>query len=996
GLRSEDENVDLRPENAFTVAIQRTAGKGAEQVVPNMADLLHRVLKGHVRGRSMQGKDAWGTACTDLLTHAAGELLDPGDDVPVDVALLCAPLDCLTERVERLVQGGALVVESALDDNEVWASLPQSVQAIVRDKQLVLFKTTPEQQETEVERSERLLGALVSALVGQKKCEVKTTRIFSAREDVLGNSNDAEAQARIAALKNGLDNLRRLSADEVSNQAKERQAPLAVRHMAPKQGGGESTIEDLPRFWNQVGVLYEANETRELSVDPYLASGVIPPLSSTFRDFTGVREFFPEFDPLKCNGCGRCWVACPDSAIGAVAIEVQALVEAGMGLAQARGGQVDSLRQVLSKLGPFACAAFAKADPLPTTVGALLEQPFQDLLERMSLPDDRKGPMQTAFKAVIQEVGELHVARTEAFFKEPEKNKKGAGELFSLVVNPDTCKGCMSCVSACEAGALVAHPGNESRTQNARRLWNLYEALPDTKGETIARVRGHHDVGELPAMMMSGHCQGALAGGDGVEPGSGAKLILRLCLGVAEYELQRRLQEHLKDVKDVQEQLAAQIKETFVRALPTENLGDLSGGLDSLGKSSAKLGELVAHLEKAGKSKSVNVPRLQKLVALSQDLAGLQWRISEGKFGLGRSRLGLVFCPDALSRGIGSFPYNPFQVPAVFDDSGEGAGLARGLLEGQLQEVMEGVRLLRRARMELENPTEAALVGPALKLLSWVELTEQERCICPPVLLVGNSQAFDDQSLSSLLDSDLPVKVLVFGDAGAGVANSRQILVATGRNELGLLALSYGRAFVVQSSISHPQHLAAGLSRALTYAGPALIHVCAPSPKEHGFAVDRALEHAHLAVDSRAFPLFIFDPSKDGVFGTCLDLRENPALNETWNAAKDGTLLTPAHWALTEERFAEHFGLLTANAQNPMALAEYLVLPPRERREKTPFVEIPGEEKKRLSISPALVVMAEKRILVWRTLQELGGVVTPFTAHVRAEAEKTVATEREQ
>ncbi|MEN8219130.1 MAG: hypothetical protein ABFS56_22745 [Pseudomonadota bacterium] len=65
-----------------------------------------------------------------------------------------------------------------------------------------------------------------------------------------------------------------------------------------------------------------------------------------------------------------------------------------------------------------------------------------------------------------------------------------------------------------------------------------------------------------------------------------------------------------------------------------------------------------------------------------------------------------------------------------------------------------------------------------------------------------------------------------------------------------------------------------------------------------------------------------------------------------------------------------------------MPVADYLKLDAKERRGKTAFVT--DAEQVRLRVEPTLLAVCEERLEAWRTLQELAGIVTPFTAEVEA------------
>ena len=101
--------------------------------------------------------------------------------------------------------------------------------------------------------------------------------------------------------------------------------------------------------------------------------------------------------------------------------------------------------------------------------------------------------------------------------------------------------------------------------------------------------------------------------------------------------------------------------------------------------------------------------------------------------------------------------------------------------------------------------------------------------------------------------------------------------------------------------------------------------------------------------------------------------------------------------ALGERRFRDYFRPLQADAAEPVPMAEYLTLPEAERRKRTPFVQrtTNGGEARRYRVDQRLVRISEDRQQAWRMLQELAGLVTPFTARVQREAQASVAADRE-
>jgi pyruvate-ferredoxin/flavodoxin oxidoreductase len=333
--------------------------------------------------------------------------------------------------------------------------------------------------------------------------------------------------------------------------------------------------------------------------------------------------------------------------------------------------------------------------------------------------------------------------------------------------------------------------------------------------------------------------------------------------------------------------------------------------------------------------------------------------------------------------------------------SGDAAQLSAGLIEGHLGETTALVRLLRQARIEVDQPDGADWKREALTSLRWQDLSNEELEICPPLVLIGSDEMLAGQGLSQLiwlLNSGLPVKVLVLSSMDLGLCDAA---TNNPRGSLGLLALAQRNAYVAQTSVADPDHLGESMLQALGHEGPALIQVYAPSPRRHGYASEQTLAQAQLAVASRVLPLFRYDPRADGVFGSRITLDGNPASADALPAAEgEERLLTPADWALGQRRFAAQFEPLADDAPGPLTLAEWLQLDAKGRKGKTPFVSTgvatgDGDQEERYAVSPALSEMSAQCLANWQTLQELAGLVTPFTEQVEQEIRAAVAAEHQ-
>ena len=226
--------------------------------------------------------------------------------------------------------------------------------------------------------------------------------------------------------------------------------------------------------------------------------------------------------------------------------------------------------------------------------------------------------------------------------------------------------------------------------------------------------------------------------------------------------------------------------------------------------------------------------------------------------------------------------------------------------------------------------------------------------------VVGGDGAMYDigfQALSRMVASGADIKVLVLdtqvysntGGQASTASFGGQVtkLSAFGaalhgrpepRKELGRILMAHGNAYVAETTPAHINHFYRAVMEANEFPGPAVVIAYSACMPEHGIADDAATRQAKLAVDSRAFPLFTYDPRRGATYAERLSLQGNPALRADWATAPDGSVTDFLAFARSEGRFAPHFG---------------------QDGEPTPEIEATRDD----------------RLGNWRTLQELAGLV---------------------
>lgn len=997
GLRSPDPTPDLRPAGSLTVAIHRRTGQRGEGLAFEAAGFLRPFAGERLRGHPALFSQPLGSYCIDRFTCGEQELRDPGADMPLDLILLA--LDPGGARIAPLAElqpKGALLLQGPEQDAVLWQTLSPELQRHLRASKVSLYAVTP----SDTPKEDLLLGAICGVLLDKEWVDAGQRRLVAARDEQLGRSGDPDREMRMQHFQTGLEGVRRVLYQglPVSKEARapEQEAPASVRRL----GNIGDAYDSLPRFWDQVGVLYQDGASSQLAPTPYMAIGAVPPLFSAFRDLSSLRESLPRLDASLCTGCGSCWSQCPEGAWGAVAATPIDLLNATIPTAKA-----GALRPLAGKLADRISQLCHASEAAPVSLGALLSEAYAWLQEKLPLPEERKRTVDAAAERLSAAVGCLPVAVTDPFFNRPEGKSPDQPSLLLLALNPNDCKGCGICVRACSAGALEAVPQTPLELELAKRVWHSWQELPETSGEIIVRAGADPRVGPLPAALLMRSAARVLAGGDGAEAGSGERLALRLTLGIAEACQAPVRASFARDVRDTRDEISRLIRSILADALPANDLDALARGLEAVDTRQTELGAFLGQAESAIES-AVDAARLRRLVELARGLGELALRLDEGGQGFRRAGLGLVLTPGEVASWAGAFPHNSFQIPVTVDATGDGARLAAGLLESQIRQAIEGFVLLRKARLELDKPMDALRLWSDLDALTWRDLTPTERERCPAMLLVGSGRVLARAGLSqvtSLLSSDLPLKILVLAELDLGLSTRAGLESAPAAApdtaiDLGLLALARRDACIAQTSLGAPTHFLESLEAGLGFDGPALIHIHAPSPGRHGFPADRTLEQARLAVTTRTFPLFRYDPKGEGVFGSRIDLSGNPEPLATWiDGAEDG-VMTPADWALGEARFRGWLEPLADEAPDSLPLHVYLELPERERRGRSAFVsrERPNRDPMRYRVCAELIQACRERRDTWRLLQEIGGLVTPFTERVRREAEERVAGERRE
>ncbi len=466
----------------------------------------------------------------------------------------------------------------------------------------------------------------------------------------------------------------------------------------------------------------------------------------------------------------------------------------------------------------------------------------------------------------------------------------------------EKCVGCMACVSACPDTAIIGTVVPVGQLED--RVTTFAAAAPEPE-RAATTARSHfadtQKYGEVPArkgiergafgiFVDPGHCKGC---GECVEvcAALGHDALFMLDKATEEPAGESTLERYRRDMAFYRTLPPTPPEYLTEKALADLMLGEHAFGYVGGAGSCAGCGEATA---------------IRMLVAATRQVHGPE-------------SMGVVAATGCNTVFGSTYPFNPYRVPWT----------------NSLFENAPAVALGVRARWDAAGQEDRRL---------WV--------------LGGDGAMYDIgfQALSRMVASGADVKVLVLdtqvysntgGQASTATFGGQVTkLSAYGkqlhgrperRKELGRILMAHGDVYVAQTTPAHLNHFYRAVLEANEYPGPAVIIAYSACMPEHGIADDAGTAQAKLAVESRAYPLFTYDPRRGESMAERLSLQGNPALRDDWAKAPDNATIDFLSFARTEGRFAGHFA-----------------------------AEADG--------TPEIQATRDERLANWRSLQELAGL----------------------
>ncbi|OOZ35181.1 hypothetical protein BOW51_11500 [Solemya velesiana gill symbiont] len=474
--------------------------------------------------------------------------------------------------------------------------------------------------------------------------------------------------------------------------------------------------------------------------------------------------------------------------------------------------------------------------------------------------------------------------------------------------------------------------------------------------------------------------------------------------------MQPRIKKHLADIDDLINRLETHIRLKLAEGMDLSNVAAVNDAVESHQDTDLTLTDLSATLN--DETQPVDPKWLKWATQLLEKLRHLKWLYTDGKTNRGRAAMGIINATGCTSVWGSTFPYNPYPFPwtsHLFQDS---PSVAMGIFEGHMAKMAEGFKVVRQAKLELEGKYSAEEYGAFFTYFGWKDFSDEEWLLCPPVVSVGGDDAMYDigfQNLSRALALGVPVKVLVldtqvYSNTGGQACTSGFIGQVADmspygkawkgkteiRKEMGIIGMAHRTSYVLQSSVANVTHMLEGYIDGLNSRRPALFNIYTTCQPEQGVGDDASDKQARLAMESRAYSMFKYDPDAGVTFRDCCDLEGNPAMDDDWptykidyqdEKGKEAKLEVPmsfADFALTEGRFRNHFRKAPPETWNDdmVQLHEFLDLDEDGRDGKFPYIW--GLDAKnrlmRVLVAQEIVKSTEERRDFWHQLKSLAGV----------------------
>ena len=1008
------ENPNLLPKGAIAVRMHSIGGWGMVTTGKNLAMTLFELLGWDIKANPKYGSEKKGQPTTYYLSAAPEPIRINCEYTRVDVVMSPDPqVFGHTNAVDGLNPGGVFVIQSNLGSAEaLWETFPMHIQKYIVDNKIRVFFLDAfkiaREESSNVDLQLRMQGnafqgAFFRASDVKERAGLSEETLFTAIENQLeskfGKKGKRIVEDNLRVVRRGYEEIAEIKPEQmkVGQRAKVvgKAAPV-LPVMLKRLPEGDGGISDVHRFWEQTGSFYMKGQGSDTG-------------RQLRRYGLDVRFEHPEWKAENCTACGNCFTVCPDSAIPGLVSTTGDVLNTAIQRIETGGRPTRFLRKFSRAIDKKLRGALDK-DGLD--VRALLANAITESFAADPAQGEERSKLEAELNLLRAELGSFKFATTKPYWTQKEKKEKGAGGLFSITVNPYTCKGCALCVDVCEDDALAMVTQTKESIETLRDDWNFWLDLPTTLPQFNRIDDLDEKVGALETLLLDKHNYLSMVSGDGACLGCGEKASIHLFTSTVTALMQPRVKKFLGKLDNLISGLENHIRMKLSSSVDLTDTQALMQAVQAHSGHDLTLANLSESLLAKHPGQPIDPQWLKRVSQMLEKLKDLRWRYMEGPSKNGRSEMGIVNSTGCTSVWASTYPFNPYPFPwtsHLFQDS---PSVAMGIFEGHMCTMVEGFKTVRQAEMELAGGYDPEANGEFFARFNWEQLSDEEFHLCPPVLAMGGDGAMFDigfQNLSRALMSGKPVKILivdtqVYSNTGGQACTSgfigqvadmspygaSQHGKSENRKEISVIGMAHRTAFVAQVSQANTTHMLESFIDGLNSRRPALFNIYAVCPPEHGVGDNSAVAQSKMAVESRGFPLFRFNPDLGVTFSDCVSLEGNPAMDADWptyslnyvdegGSKKSMTLpMTFADFALSEGRFAKQFKKAPPETWNDeqVLLGDFLQMSGDEREGKFPFIWAVDKKQRlmRVLVSTEMVHSCEERLQFWHQLKDVAGL----------------------
>jgi uncharacterized Fe-S cluster protein YjdI len=321
----------------------------------------------------------------------------------------------------------------------------------------------------------------------------------------------------------------------------------------------------------------------------------------------------------------------------------------------------------------------------------------------------------------------------------------------------------------------------------------------------------------------------------------------------------------------------------------------------------------------------------------------------------------------------------------------------------RLPKMIELAKAAAMAKLEVEGEYDEAKHDGLFEEFGAGGLDATDADVFPSYLIFVRAAdvGTDLERMLGALAAGFPAKVLVQTDdlSEPSLLGGEPLGLGLHSKQLVSAAIGLGTFHVLQSSASHLLQLREQMVRALACPGPALLSVFSGATAA-GFPPYLT---AAMAMESRIFPAFIYDPSAGPDWASRFSLEGNPQPEFDWpvhgldyeDAAhqriRENLAFTFADFAAGDPRYAGHFAGVARSEwdENMVAVSEFAAGAADDRSKVPYLLMVDGDNKLQRAIVDDRIIRETRRCAgMWRNLQELGGIHNSHAQRLLAQERK--------